>query len=324
MYIYLHGKDTYRSHAHMMSMIDKFKKDRDPQGLNITIIDASTDASLLLQEVLAAPFLAERRMIVIKHLISSKEKELQQELLTRMQEDRLPKENVLIFWENQSTFRSKLAKEFSAYLAAQPYSQEFAPLEGAALERWIQETVKEEGASISRSAALRVRESLAPDMWAIHHLLDQLMAYAHKREITNDDVALFVSSKVDDNIFALVDACVAGDARKAFAMIQQQYATGEDAFYIFAMLLRQFRILIQIREGLDRDAFGDEKSIGGALGLHPFVVKKSIPSAKKFSLEALKEVYEQLLDFEIGVKTSSRDPELLLDIFAARLATRIE
>ena len=101
-------------------------------------------------------------------------------------------------------------------------------------------------------------------------------------------------------------------------MIREQYAKGEDAQFIFAMLIRQFRILLELRDLFDREDNLNSDVIAKQLGLHPFVVKKSLPFVKKYTLTELKRIYSSLLDMDIETKTGQGDQSVLLDVFVGR------
>jgi DNA polymerase-3 subunit delta len=55
------------------------------------------------------------------------------------------------------------------------------------------------------------------------------------------------------------------------------------------------------------------------LGLHPFVVKKSLPFIKRYTLTELKNIYQQLLEIDTKTKTGLGSPDLLLDILVGSL-----
>src|SRR3989339_905246 len=101
MLIYLYGPDTFRSRQQLKKMIEKFKIDRDPQGLNVVVVDAEKEeAGVVLQQISASPFLAERRMVVLENLLSSTgKKELQEDIFDRIKRNSIPESTVLLFWE---------------------------------------------------------------------------------------------------------------------------------------------------------------------------------------------------------------------------------
>ena len=72
MIIYIYGEDTYRSREFFKSNVERFKKERDPQGMNLVILDAKKeDPSRIWNELTASPFLAEKRMVVIENPLSA-------------------------------------------------------------------------------------------------------------------------------------------------------------------------------------------------------------------------------------------------------------
>lgn len=321
MIIFLYGKDTFRSRRQLKSIIHKFKKDRDPQGLNVVRLDAAKkQPGELLEQMLASPFLAERRMIVIEGLLASKHKDFVGELLERIENNKLPDSNVFVFWEDTDKFKTKIAKAMLARLSQEKFAQHYEPISGATLHKWIQAEVQERGGSIDQQSIQYLTQHVGNDMWQLHFLIDQLVAYREKG-IALADVQLFLDEKADDNIFNLVDAIIAKHPKQVYKMIQQQYSSGEDAQYIFAMLLRQFRILLELRDLHDREDIGSSDTVAKKLDLHPFVVKKSLPMVKKYTLNDLKKAYNALLEIDTKTKTGQASQELLVDIFVGKLTT---
>jgi DNA polymerase-3 subunit delta len=155
------------------------------------------------------------------------------------------------------------------------------------------------------------------DLWLVHNVIEQVCAYVSKREISRQDVALFLDPIASDDIFAVVDAVVSGQTARAQKLITDQYLVGKEPQYILAMLIRQYRILIQLA-----DLFAHEDSVPSdvaakKLGLHPFVVKKTLPLIKRTTLAELKEIHTRL--FEIDKKTKyGANAAVLLDVFLLR------
>lgn len=324
MIIFLSGKDSFRSRQQLKKMVEKFKADRDPQGLNVTVLDAEkTTADQIWQHLLATPFLAERRMVVLENVLSSKHKDVQEELLARIEDQRLPKENVLVLWEGTDSWKSKAAKALAERLAGEKFTQLFDELTGAKLTGWIGAEVAARGGAIGRRAVQELADHVKSDMWRLSSTLDQLIAFTAGREIVEADVDVFVESQADDNIFTLVDAIVARQGKQVFRMLRQQRRVGKDASYIFAMMLRQFRILIELRDVFERDELLPSDVLAKRIGVHPFVVKKSLPIVKRYTMAELKQTYAALLAVDVSSKTGGGDPGMLLDLFIARHLTAV-
>jgi DNA polymerase-3 subunit delta len=320
MIIFLYGKDTFRSRQQLKKMVDKFKVDRDPQGYNVVDLDCDKETSgNIMSQLLTAPFLSDKKMIVLKNLLSNSEhKDFLLELMSRIEDKKLPEENIVIFWESNDTFKTKNAKTFFALLKKEKIVQSFPELKGFELNNWIKSEFTTRGGKIEMKALSFLVNNFGSDMWALSTMIDQLISYTQE-EINLSDVQKFVEEKVDDNIFNLVDAIVAGQKNKAFKMIRKQYANGENAQYIFAMLLRQFRILLEMREIYEKQDNLHSNDLAKMLGFHPFVVTKSMVFVKRYTLSQIKDIYLKLLEMDTKTKTGRGNQSFLLDVFVGTI-----
>lgn len=320
MYIFIYGKDTFRSHKFLIDNINRFTKERDPQKLNTVILDCESNKKIdYIGQMLAQPFLAERRMIVLKNLLNCKNEELQNEILKKLRENELPEENVVIFYENTDLSKNKLGKELFTVLGKGKFCNKFDELKGSYLNKWIKDEVEDRGGKIDNQAVQYLASETKGESWQLNSLINQLIAHCDESEINTSDVELFLDEKADDNIFNLVEAIAGKREKQVYKMIQEQYRIGEDVQFIFAMMLRQFRILLELRDLTDREEKTTSDMMAKKLGLHPFVVKKSLPLIRHYNMEDLKKIYEGLLDLDIQIKTSKGNNETLLDLFVARV-----
>lgn len=321
MIIFLYGEDTFRSRRQLKKMIDKFKVERDPQGLNTITLDCNQEnPSLILEQILATPFLAEKRMVVLENLLSAtKKSDLQEQILGYLEAKKLSEENIYIFWEGEGKPKTNISKDLFSRLTQEKYVQPFEIYKGAKLSAWVNQEIQERGGKISRYALEYLVNNIDNDTWKLDSVIDQLVAYAPDREIELKDAELFLDEKIDDNIFNLVDALIAGQTKKVYQMIQEQYRIGEDAQFILSMILRQVKILLELRDLYDREDNMPSDILAKKLGLHPFVVKKSLPFIKKYNQDKLKNIYEKLLEIDIKTKTGQGDQSMLLDILVGKM-----
>lgn len=320
MHIFIYGRDTFRSQKYLTDNIERFIRERDPRKLNTVILDCDSNQKIdFMGTVLAQPFLAEKRMIVLKNLLASKNTDLQVELIKRLKESSIPQTNIIIFWEATETFKTKLAKELLTILQSGKFCNKFDELNGAHLNKWIREEVESLGSKIDNNAVEYLASESKGDTWYLNSLINQLASFCEDREIDLSDVQLFLQEKADDNIFNLVDAIVGKREKQVYKMIQEQYRIGEDVQFIFAMILRQFRIILELRDLFERKNKMHSDELAKILKLHPFVVKKTLPLIRHYNMEVLKKVYEDLLDLDVQIKTNQGNSEMLLDLFVARV-----
>ncbi|MBD3311798.1 MAG: DNA polymerase III subunit delta [Candidatus Magasanikbacteria bacterium] len=316
MIIFLYGEDSFRSREHLKKMIKKFKKERDPNGYNTFVIDLEkNDKDNVIEQILTPPFLAEKKMVILENLIKHGNDDLLKNILNRIEEKDLPEENVLIFWESTDKFRKKLQKKLFFRLSKEKFSQNFSLLQGSQLSAWISDQIEQRNAKIEKEAISYLLKHCYSDMWFLNSLIDQISAYKSDEIIGVRDVMLFLDEKIDDNIFNLVDAIIARNAKDVFKMIREQYKNGKEPQYVFAMVLRQIRILIILRDLFERDSNMNSRDMSAQTKLHPFVVKKSLTFVKRYNLHELKSIYDDLLQLDVRIKTGQEKADVLVDFF---------
>lgn len=320
MIIFVYGQDLYRSQAYVRRLVDKFKVERDAAGCNVIEIEAATakQPGQILQEILAAPFLAEKRLVVLRNFLSAKDAPDRATVLERIIAGTLPEDTITLFWESTSTFKTKEAKALFAELKKSKFCEEFAPLSPPEAQRWVTQEAERRGTKIDPGAATQLVTNLGTDTWSLSTTVDQLVAYAAGRTITVADIAQFVPEKVPDNIFALAEAIANGQAKQVFAQCQEQYRLGQDSIYIHAMLVRQFRILIGIAGWLQAEPRAAAPEIAAALGIHPYVAQKSLALAKKIPLTRLTRAHQLLAELDQAAKSGQGEHRQLFEIFLGK------
>jgi DNA polymerase-3 subunit delta len=130
---------------------------------------------------------------------------------------------------------------------------------------------------------------------------------------------LLVADSGLSNIFDMVDALGHRDGQKASRELHHLLDQGDNPLGLLAMIVRQFRLLIQVKELSEQSLPPD--AIAKELKLHPFVVKKIGEQARNFSLPQLETIYRRLLDIDIEIKTGQTSDVLALDLLVAGLAS---
>lgn len=325
MLIFLYGKDTFRSRETLHKMIAKFKTDRDPSGYNVARFDALVEKpGLILTELHGAPFLAEKRMVIIEHALESKHVELHEKLAAVLENDAaIPSTTICILYERVDSYKTKVQKDLLKKLAGTKYAQLFDVLEGSDLRRWISDHAKERNLTLEKDALEFIVLHSKGDTWFIHSLIEQLAGYCKEKTCSTDVVRLFLNETADDNIFNLVDAIVARKPEKVYGMIREQYEQGQDAHYIFAMIIRQFRIMLELKDVIVRTQnitpSPSPDMLAKTIGIHPFVVKKTIPLLRSYTLAELKAVYAELLSMDIKTKTGKGSMPVMIDMLVGRI-----
>jgi DNA polymerase-3 subunit delta len=145
----------------------------------------------------------------------------------------------------------------------------------------------------------------------------KLLTYANwARPVKVEDVEAVSISTAEPDIFAMVDALAAGNGKAAQRMLHG-LLENQDAFSLWGMVIRQFRLLLLAREVIE--ARGGQREVEQALGVHAFVAEKVFGQAKRFTLPALENIYRKLLEIDEAAKTSQVTLDLALDMLVVEL-----
>jgi DNA polymerase-3 subunit delta len=326
MIIFLYGPDTYRSHQRLKQLKDAFTKKHDPSGANLIIIDgASLSVEKLNSAVKVSGLLSNKRMVVIDELISRNKKPTRlKEIYQYLSENEIPQDTILLFKEGDVFAEKKNKKRkpkttqpskgaLLEYLAGQDNAEEFPRLSAAQLRAWTAKRFSAGGAKASTAVVDTLISLVGDDLWQLSNEIEKLSVMRLGENITARDVAENVTGNFDANIFALTDALGNKDSKTALKILHEFLDNGEAPLYLLTMLARQFRILVGVIDIASHEP--NHFTIAKRLGLHPFVAQKAIQQVGHFGKEELASIYQQLVDLDYKLKTTSNDPALLFDQF---------
>lgn len=317
---FIYGPDTFRSLKKVEEIKEKFRRDVDPKGVNISVLSENDDLCLEKLKSINSQggFLATKRLVIIKNFLrtgkpSSKEQEEITKYLDKSQSD-----NILVFWEDESEEEykkkkaTKSAKPLRDWLMkrGKQFVQEYEELTPMQLHNWIGKEVETRGGKISSPAIQQLIATVGNDLWQLDQEINKLVAHNGSEEITINDVNELTIANIDNNIFTLIDAVGNRQQKLALKLINDQLNEGLEPMALLTMLVRHIRLLIMIKDS------GSSTSEGLAqeLGQHPFVVKKAFVQSRSYTLTQLKKLYQRLLDIEMKLKSSTTDPGLLFDL----------
>lgn len=321
MILFLHGSDTYRSRKKLQELQQKFFNEVDKQGYNLTVLQgADATASDLIQAVSAMPFMATKRMVVVEEISKMNYDEKEAQSILDTIDSLLEQDTILVVWEAGLGKRDLKEPVFAALLKSK-YVMPFESWNSQQVAGWMMEEFKKEGVSIDSEALNYLSLAVEDNLWRAASEVEKLVNYAKANNTTSLDkkaVSLMVASGVYDNIFEMVDAVSQGNLKGALKRLHDQIEAGNHELEIVGMLFRQFRLLRQVKDGLQNNQSPDE--IAKHFGIHPFVVKKMSSQARSISDDDIAESYQMLVDLDASIKSSGLSPTLLLSTTVAKIA----
>ena len=285
----------------------------DLADLNVTTLDGR---KLKLDALAAAceafPFLTDRRLVIVedalKGLRSGDTRDAVKAYLPR-----LPETTDLIFLERED-FDKRSA--LFTYLKKAATVREFLPKEGAELQRWLQERAKAQGVKLAPDAASLLIEFVGNDGRALVNELQKLAAYAGGQGLIEAEaVRLLVADDGETSVFAFVDALAARQLAPALVLLRELLADGEAPLKLLFMIGRQIRLLLQVKELVEQRL--RPEAIASELKQPPFVVRKAVDQAGRFTAPALVQLHDRLLELDHWSKTGRIEGETALELLVA-------
>jgi len=311
MIIVLTGPDTYRSRQRLHFYIEGYKKKYDPAGHTLTQLAGETLTVDKMKQALGGnSLLAKKRLIVIDRLQKNRSKTVASDVYKLLEQSGL-EDIVLLFWDETTVpAGGRRTKSGGALRMPEAKVEVFDEMLAPEKSRWVITETKKRGGTITPEALDELLRLTAGNLWQLSSEIDKLISYAAGRPIGLADVQALVTGQVSSNIFPLLDAVSERQAARATALLSDELASGSSPQYVVSMLLRHLRLLVEVRDNMERNAAGTAPT-----GVHPFVFRKASQQAKQFTGANLKQLYLHLAGLDETMKTGSEDPLALLQLF---------
>ena len=320
--------------ASLLSDTQKSLGEASTVEMNTTYLDgASYSEEDLRSAAYSIPFLSSKRLVILSNPLSRLTESSSQERFLNLL-DQIPDTSLIILIIND-TWRYKKNKSgeweidwqtlkpnhwlVKWFLAAggrvkmhdirQPSLKE--------MPGWIQKKASGMGGRFEPMAAETLADMVGMDTSLANHEIEKLLTYVdYKKSVEVDDVKKLTVSGMLSNVFDMVDAVSERDAGTAVKHMENLLEQG-DPSSLFFMIVRQFRLLLQVREILDEG--GSVSDIQQELNQPSFVANKLLRQAKRFSMNEIEDIYHKLLILDEDIKTSRITPVLGINLLVAEI-----
>lgn len=320
-----HGDDDISIGGALKRMRDAMGDDGD---LNTSEFEgADTTVPDVLGAAKSMPFLSDKRLVIVRGLIQhitrkgagETGKKASERLLEEL--PNLPAYARLVMIERDVIAdNNKILK--ATVTMKNGYIGKFEKPQN--LMSWIIKRAKTEyKTEILPQAAQALTDVVGDDMRRADSELFKLICYVDEGQpITEQDVAALTPYVPEANVFEMVDALARGNGQLALQMIHRALHDNprDPGFALFSMIVRQFRLLLMVREHLNTGGGPQNPVIAKALGVHPYVAGKISQQSRAFSIEQLDTILKRLQKYDQDMKTGRIEPRLALDLLVTGLS----
>lgn len=314
MIVFLYGENSYNSYRNLNGLINKYKeKHKESVNFFEFNFEEENDWDRLRSAVQVLPLFKENKLIVVKNIFSGKESDNFKDLIenNNLIED---KNTFLIIWEKLPSSKLKTANFLLKNTSVK--QNDFVQPEGNKLSSWVKKEFQERGLEIQKEAIDSLILYAGSDLWRLANEIDKLSVFKREGIVNKDDINLLVVPDLEQNVFQLTDAILANNKEKSFEVLEKIVGRSNDPkifISILAVITSQFRNFLIIKDLMDRSLAANQ--IAGKAGLHPYVVKISIPALHRFELDRLKIIYEKISSMESILKSKNLNPLLIFNLF---------
>jgi DNA polymerase-3 subunit delta len=296
----------------------------------VTLDGRSLTREELLHHCDVPPFLGEYRLVIVEDLLTRLEKRGPEGKPSQAAQDflawlaaylpDLPETTVLVLSESKTiSKRNPVLKALNALEGRAEVALFVTPqLRKGELARWVADHARKKGIRLERGVAEALANFIGPRLRIIDSEMDKLALYAGDRPIRLEDVRLLCPYAKEASIFDMVDALGNRRTPVAFRLLAQMRNQGAHPLYLLTMIVRQYRILLQVKDYMSQGMGQD--AISSTLKLHRYPTEKAMRQARGYTMPQLQRIYDRLLETDVAIKTGRLDADLALDMLVVELA----
>lgn len=285
----------------------------EDQEMNFGSYDfASVGLDDAIADLTAPPFFGDHRVIMLTNptflSATGKLSEGQEKALLSAIENPVPGNLLVIFAEDMKLDKRK---KVSKTIIKAAENLDLPRLNDRQVDQALTQLLKQRGFKIDGAAKQELLLRTQASYSKVLQELPKLLAFgADSKEITAQAVNDLVIKESTAQAFDLTDLVMKGKKEEAIATYHDLVKNGEAPLRLNALLLGQFRLLLQVA-GLQ----GSDAEAGKVLSIHPYRVKLARQALRMYPLGKVRDGYLKILDMEIAMKSKQVDPLFLFESF---------
>lgn len=328
MVIFVYGDDAFRVREHVRMLVSAFRERHDTSGMNVTDVVFENNEGDVVSAMRSTPFLAKRRMTVVRGLAESvttkKDAATWTERMTGLGEA-----SVIVLVDALPSAKMEKNKLFCALQTAEKiHAYVLDALQGPALKKWVAQYAAKLGVLFEPAALAAVIDRVGVDTWKLSQEMHKVAGACRMAgRVTVADVEVYVDTSPEDVLFAFLDAVRSGNRTQAVRLLRQEQAHGTASDQLVRMLAREVRLLALLRAYAAEHGTSSAQAAARELGIHPFVAKKMMPRAIAIPSDELRRMIEVVLaaDWKQKRSVESADAvleQLVIDLLLAPVVAR--
>jgi DNA polymerase-3 subunit delta len=298
------GSNFYLMRRRLDGLTSKFVKEHGELALQK--IDAETaEPAAIMEAIQSLPFLASRKMVVLRSLGANKTASGQVEQYIDAAGDSCD----VIFYEPLPDKRTGYFK----VLKSKSQLEEYDELDPRSLADWLVGEAKKRGGRLSQSDSNYLVDRVGVNQELLANELEKLLIY--DPEISRQSIDELTVKTPQSKVFDLLDAAFGGNKKRALELYAEQRAQKVEPQAIMAMIAWQLELIALAHLGKAKAA----NQIARDAGVSPYPVQKAQRLAAKLDRGKLTEMINTAAEFDYKSKTVTFDLDEALKTYIVTL-----
>lgn len=311
--IFFHGAEDFLIEECVDAIIERVVNPAN-RGFNLDVVYGSkADPKDVVAHASSFPMLGEKRVVLVKEFEKLVSTEPSREIFSAYIDKPLDS-TVLLLVSLEPDLRRKpftdLKKKAEVVECKPFYDNQIPP--------WIAQRIKDQGKEANAEACRLLQAYVGNSLRALQNEIDKLFVFVgEKKMVTHEDVAAVVGASKGFTVFELQNAIGKKDTREAVRIVERMVEAGQPPQMIIVMLARFFTQLWKLSDPKLRRK--PEGEIASEIGIPSYFLKQLLQFQSNFTVEQIENALKALLEADTMLKSTSRDPHLLMDLLVVAL-----
>ncbi len=302
-----HGEDSFESYVNAFK---EAKNIADKNNLEIKVlnVDEIDRIDQFASEIEGVGMFSSESVIFAKRLFKNKA------IVNFLEEnfDRLNNYSIIIWHDAKVDGRLNLTKKLSKAKSVFIYNE----LKEWQIGDWLQKIAKAKGISLTKDQINHIAGRLGTNKWIILNELNKLKIFIDStddKSLTNEDIDKILGFNINGDIWAFLDYFGNLERIKMLEEFEKITKFENNTQYLIAMISRELNLIYKIKYAKENDL--DLKT----LGMHPFVLQKTLKKAGNFSVEKVRILFRNLLELDTNIKQGEVDEVTGMALFLTQV-----
>jgi len=279
------------------------------QGLGeVRLEGKNADLPDVLDELRTVPFLAERKVVILDDadkFVSDNREALEDYFNAPAETGSLIM--IVDTWRKATRLDKQIAK------IGQVISAE--PMKGREVVSWVMAEAQKMEKTLSMSAAAELVETVGTDTGRLANELEKLaMFVGQRKQISSEDIASLSGQTAQENVFLITDLLAEGKTAEVTRVLNSILESDRSAEYsMVGVLTFSLRRLLKAKTLLENGIRQNE--VLSACKIYPGISDRFFAQVKRFSVERLRKLIDNLAKVDYANKTGLGQPRMNLEKF---------